>query len=580
MALCATSLPTAYDKELRRLVKLVPEADLAAFAATDKIFKTGGFRSGNAEVLRTRIQQIACGAAVITETLRRLLARRSRAHTLTGLMSLDAIADNRNALAALLGGEVLMVALLLDQRQEVRDKAEAWLKSPATIMDMPAAEAQECLKASFADFVELAGAVTEAGGISRTREAWQHQKEKLDGRIRDLSAENRRLKGVDDRLARVTNELKVSRENLKACRRNVVCLETALSQNKRENNEISADLQREKTCREERLKAALDLALAQEFHGWLSQARSVESMAADEGEHKDLLKRAEAALKKQAAFDRHSGNLAKIVERLEALENIRKRVCSVLRNALRPSPDLKAVACDIVKEIESLKALIEPDADATPLEQTVVTRINSADDNELPQLRDVPDMLRSLAVIDDIAFGRIKLAFHKRLAAVQALGVPPDTAADEQNEHTSLLGRALAGRAPAVLLIDGHNMLFGLPARYSPARGKALNDAAKRDRLIADVVRITASNPAVRAWIVFDGPTRSDTQAAPNVRVTYSGGKGEHRADGIIIENLRFFKTSAPEMRVFMVSNDKQLRETAQRLGACNVEVLELGAFL
>lgn len=580
MALCATPLPPPYEKELRRLIKLVPEVDLAVFAVTDKLFKTGGFRSGNVAVMRTRIQQIACGAAVLPETLRRLLARRSRAHTLTGLMTPEAIVENRHALAVLLGGEVLTVALLLDQRQEVRDKAEEWLKSADAFIEMPTDEAQAHLKSSFADFVELASAAPETCGISLTRESWQHQKEKLEGRIRDLSGENRRLKGVDDRLARAVNDLKENREKLKASNQKVDGLETALSQQKREMNELAAELQREKSSRDERLKAALDLALAQEFYGWLAQARAVEAVAADDGEHKDLLARAETALKKQASIDRHSGNLDQILERVETLERLRKRVSATLRNALCPSPELKAVDGAIVKEVERLKALIEPDAAATPLEQAVATRVNSADENELPQLRGVPDLLRSLAVIDDVALGRLKRAFQKRLAAVQALGVPPDKEAEEQKEHVSLLGQALAGGAPAVLLIDGHNMLFGLPTRYAPERGKALNDAAKRDRLIADIVRITAPNPAVRAWIVFDGPTRSDTQAAPNVRVTYSGGKGEHRADGVIIDNLRFFKTSAPETCVLIVSNDKQLRETAQRLGACNVEVLELGAFL
>ncbi|MDD4102345.1 MAG: hypothetical protein PHU80_06900 [Kiritimatiellae bacterium] len=580
MALCETALPPVYEKELRRLVKLVPADDLAAFAATDQIFKAGGFRSGNTAVLRTRIQQIVCGAADVSDTLRRLLARRSRAHTLTGLMSPDAIADNRHALSALLGGEVLMIALLLDHRREVRDKAENWLKTPAPFMDMTPAEAHDRLKNSFADFIELAGMVPESGGLPITREAWQHQKEKLEGRVRDLSAENRRLKGVDDRLSRVVKELKESSENLKSCNSKAAVLEKELSQAKTKAAETTAELQREKSARDERLKAALDVALAQEFHGWLAQARTVEAAAFDDKTHGDLLDRAEAALKKQAAADRHSGNLAKLIERVETLESARKRVLAALRNALRPTPELKALESEIGRELERLNTLITPDAAATPLEQSLVTRINSADDNELPNLREVPELLRALAMIDEAAFVRLKQAFKKRLATVEALGVPPDKGSEARDGKSSLLGRALAGSAPAILMIDGHNMLFGLPARYSPARGKALNDAAKRERLVADIVRVTAPNPAVRAWIVFDGPTRSDTQAAPNVRVTYSGGKGEHRADGVIIDNLKFFKSSDPGMRVFLVSNDKELCEASQRLGACNVEVLDFGAFL
>ena len=580
MALCTTVLPPAYEKELRRLVKLVPADDLAAFAATDKIFKTGGFRSGNIAVIRTRVQQIACGAAVVPETLRRLLAQRSRARTLTELLSPDAIADNRHALATLLGEEVLMVALLLDRRPEVRNKAEEWLKSQEPITVLTPEEAQEQIKSCFADFIEIAGAVPETPGIPTTREAWLRQKEKSDLRIRDLSAENRRLKGVDDRLSRVVKELKDSNDELKACRQKIAGLEKELSQKNHEANELAAELQRERVSRDERLMAAVDVALAREFHGWLAQARSVEAAALDDGSRSDLLARAETALKKQAATDRHSGNVEQILKRISDLKSVLERVRDALRNALRPTPELKAVETDISKELERLNALVGPDAAATPLEQALAAHINSADDNELPQLRGLPDLLDSLNLIDAAACDRLKMAFKKRLAALEALGVPIDVVMEKRDDALSPLGQALAGNAPAILMIDGHNMLFGLPTRYSPERGKALSDAAKRERLVADVVRVTAPNPAVRAWIIFDGPTRSDTQAAPNVRVTYSGGKGEHRADGVILDNLKFFRTSDPEMRVFMVSNDKDLRDKAHRLGACNIEVLDFGAFL
>jgi hypothetical protein len=131
-----------------------------------------------------------------------------------------------------------------------------------------------------------------------------------------------------------------------------------------------------------------------------------------------------------------------------------------------------------------------------------------------------------------------------------------------------------------MLLIDGHNVLFGLPVRYNPPRGGAVNDAEKRKKLTADIVRLAAPNPAVRAWIVFDGPTRHDTQAAPNVRVTYSGGNGEHRADNVILDNIRFFRSASPETTVFLVSNDQDLCQSARKLGAQTVAVLDLGAFL
>ena len=111
MALCSTPLTPACEKELIRLTALVPDADLAALVATEPAFQKGGFRAGNLPLLRTRLQQIACGAGEVSPALRRALARRSRAYTLTGLIAVEALTEARHALATLLGAPVLLVAL-------------------------------------------------------------------------------------------------------------------------------------------------------------------------------------------------------------------------------------------------------------------------------------------------------------------------------------------------------------------------------------------------------------------------------------------------------------------------------------
>ncbi len=579
MSLCATPLPPDCEKEIQRLVALIPDADLPALVATEPAFQTGGFRSGSKAVVRTRLHQIACGSQEISDTLRRTLARRSRSATLTGLLSPEALADSRHALAALLGKPVLLIALLLDGRREVRAKAEAWLQLPQPFIAMDPDEAIACLREKFADFVSLLGNAPVANA-PHTREAWQSQKEKLEGRLRDLQTENRRLKGVDDRLSRTVLKLKACEENLSAVREKEAASEAGLRQKTRELEEATAELAREVTRREERLTAALDLALANEFHGWLANARAVEATASDAAPHNDLLAQADAALKKQRATDRHSGNRAVLAERLEKLETTHQKVRDALVHALRQTPELKAAETALAAEIRSLTQLLEPDAPITPLEEALLAHIHTAHENDLPRLRDLPEQFAPLHVLDDAALDRIRLAFQKRLAAVQAVGVPPDPCMEERQNTTTLLGRALAGQTPAILMIDGHNVLFGLPSRYTPARGASLSEAEKRKRLTDDIARIMAPNPSVRAWVVFDGPTRSDTQASPNVRVTYSGGKGEHRADGVILDNLRFFQSSASGVPVFLVSNDHELCVAARRLGALDIDVLDFGAFL
>ena len=579
MALCPTPLTPACEKELRRLIDLIPDNELSVLAVTEPAFQNGGFRASNTAALRARVAQLACGPQPVSDALRRLIARRSRARTLTGPLALSSLTETRHALAALIGSEALLVALLLDDRQELRDKAESWMQTSLPFVSTDPAEAQARLRETFAGLAELLGSSAPTGATV-TRETWQAQKEQLELRVRDLQEEKRRLKGVDDRLARVTQKLSSTEEKRSEAQSKRETAEKSLRETARERDELKVELERETAHREERLTSSLDLALAREFHGWLAEARAVEAAAIEPAPHADLLARAEAALKKQNASDRHSGNRATLAERLSRLEAVREKVRDALANALRPAQELKTVEAELVAEIRALRKLLNPDAAATPLEEALSARIHAADDNDLPRLRDLPDLISTLNILDDAALTRLRQTFQKRLAAAQAVGTPLDPHTEERQNAASVLGRALAGQIPAILLVDGHNVLFGLPARYNPPRGGALTDAEKRKKLTDDVTRLTASNPAVRAWIVFDGPTRSDTQAAANVRVTYSGGTGEHRADGVILDNLRFFKTTSPETAVILVSNDGDLCSAARRLGAQDVAVLDFGAFL
>lgn len=576
MSIAPITLSPDCVKELERLVECLSDENLAELAATEAVLQNGGFRNSKPAILRMRVRQIVLGGVGVSPALRRMLAGRSQAAVLLRLLPLEAIAANRAALTALLRQHAFTVALLLDARAEVRAKGEEWAAAP--IEPCPAEEALAQLREVFAPLTELLGASTTAG-VPATQGAWREQKEQLELRIRELNEQNRRLKGVDDRIAGVKRQLAASEEQAAAAKRRADAAERELRMKNAAYEEVAAELQRETAHREERLIAAVDLALAKEFHGWLAAARTVEAAAQDVAAADDLLAQAEAALAHQAAIDRHSGNRAKLEQRLDALEAAHGRIVSALRHALRQSPDLKQAERGLAAEIDRLRKTLGCATEEDAVADALIRRIHVAHDNELPKLRTLPDVLASSGLLDGEARGRVREAFQKRFSAIQALGVPPDPVTEEKRTTVSVLGRVLAGQVSAILLVDGHNVVFGLPTRYNPPRGGSASEAEKRNRLTSDIVRVMAPNPASRAWIVFDGESRSDTQAAPNVRITYSGGTGEHRADGVLLDNIRFFRGADPGMTVLLVSNDTDLCKSAVRLGAQTVSVLELGSF-
>ena len=130
---------------------------------------------------------------------------------------------------------------------------------------------------------------------------------------------------------------------------------------------------------------------------------------------------------------------------------------------------------------------------------------------------------------------------------------------------------------PEIILVDGHNAIHGLPAKYAKPSGNSGADIRERGRLARDVARCFERTPQVRVQIIFDGPHHQETHETPNVTVVYSGGSGQHRADDCILERLVFFKKEFPEMRLTLVSDDAALRSKAEKRGATVQGVKEFG---
>lgn len=579
MSISTTKLTDSCKKELLRIIGYVTDKELKTLLKTESSFNAGGFRSQKPALLRKRLEQLVFSGTEISRQVRSVLASHSRSTSLLGHLSTETLASTATAWAALLGEHVFITAALLDARAAVRKKAEMWLGRTPHFVAVEPEKALRELSETFGDIRGIFG-MDPSGTQPVTKESWNDKKERLDQRIKTLQAENRRLKGVDDKNTRTNTLLKKQQEECSLLNEKLKKNESALRKTRSELESVKAELQRETSRREERLQAALDISLSREFHGWLAEAKAVEIEAGNKVTADDAVEFAKAALKKQAQVDRHSKNRLELGERLKQLTELQQEISETLQHAIHQSPDLKQAQAKLTGEINHLQSLLTPQLDLSPMEIALIKNIHSVPDDALPAIRSLPRQLCELKLIKSAALKNIEAEFNKRLSAIEATGVPVDPEMEMRTDAAARLGRALAGKEPAILLLDGHNVLFGLQARYMPPRGKAVPDKKKRQKLVEDVVRIAEPNPALRAIILFDGHTRSDTDPSPNVRVTYSGGEGEHRADKVIVDQIRFFKSAYPQSTVLLVSNDNELCRNARKLGAQDLSVLDFGGFL
>jgi len=152
--------------------------------------------------------------------------------------------------------------------------------------------------------------------------------------------------------------------------------------------------------------------------------------------------------------------------------------------------------------------------------------------------------------------------------------------AEALRHHAAVSVEGERPREPEIILVDGHNVIHGLPAKYAKPSGNSGADIRERGRLAQDIARRFERTPQARVQIIFDGPRHQETCVVPNVTVVYSGGSGQHRADDCILERIVFFKREFPEMRLTLVSDDVALCVKAEKKGATVQGVKEFGKLM
>ena len=98
---------------------------------------------------------------------------------------------------------------------------------------------------------------------------------------------------------------------------------------------------------------------------------------------------------------------------------------------------------------------------------------------------------------------------------------------------------------------DGWNLILG-----------SAKEARGRDELVA-----RAQACGRRVWIVFDGPDEAVRRVDARVRVSYTGGTGEQRADRLICDFVRMAAFLGLADRVTVRTHDKALLAQIRRLG-------------
>lgn len=387
-----------------------------------------------------------------------------------------------------------------------------------------------------------------------------------------LEREIAKAKAAEDRAADAEARAEEASKEAAAMRRRAIAAEEALDFERRHAAELA--------------DANVERRLSEEFATWLGGRRAAmiaeaartipdcrPATASGDGSAEAQpapLRRLLAAMERQAAADPAAASRSFLEARLASYTKALASASALIADSLSPSAELIAAHEALAEEAAHLSALLGSSSAPAPVTDIVSAleqEAAKASERELPEVQHLARRLADMGVLADASANTVRERVRARYAALYAKRGTPDEA--EASSPSGMLRRAIANGEALVLLVDGHNALFALQSRYCRPQDHRGPPAEARDWLVADIAQMAASSPNCRVIIVFDGPERTESSPSGNVKVIYSGGgtsEVEHRADDVIVDELRFLSRSGA--RTLVATNDNGLASRAAKLGA------------
>lgn len=580
--------------EILALVDNAADEEVADYVkhADPDLARGFGIKPQNAPTFRERIKRQISGGKDFSFNLRRLL-QRNRKLRYPAPLNVEFLKVHLPAIFALYGREKFLVSLLLDDRKELGEIA-----ADAIDNQLPAATdnavieaykeasrslAQGLLQDLHEDFVpdEKAAGTADEGALRAAQSKIASLEEQLSatGRKRDESVA-------------ATKEIKARLTVAEAAAAKVPGLESALETAKTELIALKAKLKSAeaeladlKENQEQAVLALVQKELEEYHRKWIVAPEKFETACRETlklARDGDVLARAREVMARQREMDRASGNRGQLQARMEALRAAREEATGLAKDAITPLPALKTVIDDLGQEIAGIAAKLGMDAPAPDFVGLAQARIAGAGDaKELQSINQWLDLMDEMGIVDARSMQNLYEAYHAKISLVydtrQPVAIVP---AREPQNALWRLKQGLAGNETMLLLLDGYNVILSLPDIYGGVNPDKSPGEEVRSMLTAQLQRIAASSPACEIRIYFDGPVSGARSISGNVKVIFSGGEGDHRADRAICDDLDYECRERSAMTRILITSDRELGSNAAQRGAQVVRVNEFAELL
>ncbi len=584
-------IPSVLLSELGKTVDQVKSGPLLALAKLTPALSRGlRLTPANSKFIRQRLAARLLEPGRLSDEIRQFLAQEGLNGELVMVLSKAVLSAGLTELLAIYGRERLLAALLVDSRIEVRQLAidycrqAGWQGRPLPDRLTAVTTLTETLRPflhSLADMRPEEPIV--ACSTDSAEEGGQH----------DADGYRRRIADLEERLRNIRAEQKTDRKidaKVEVLKRQAVDLEEKLAR-ERQGRLTAEAAQAQATARidellkaqDEAVRSGIEAEMQSVVRGWLAGPerldKAVDALAA--GADTDILARVQTVLATQAERDRHYGHRTLLRQRLADLREAESTLLQAAAESLNPLPEMAPLVAELRAEAGRLEALLEESVPESVVTRRFAALIKQAEDQEA--LTRIKGLLQDLETHGCLSPEECRLLYREYHGSLERLFdrfAPAPLPVIKESDPLLVVKRGFSGGGRFRWLLDGYNILFGLPELFAASYEDNHPALKARQLLLAMVDRGLAGTEGL-ADVFFDGELSAEENFSPRVKAVYSGGGGagvRNRADQAIIAAL---ESQAPgAVPCVVVSNDRELTERCRALGARVMPLAQFAAIL
>jgi hypothetical protein len=493
-------------------------------------------------------------------------------------LSLRAIKHGGEDWIAYFGTEPYLGSLLLDDRETVRDFAREEYKK---INKKPKGNLHKLVDTAnligkFSPFLQtiqllLTGveSKTQIAPTKATPEKIQMSKEAEESLIENSTLVKRLRRELNEERSNLTESDKKLNLSIKNEKKHFSDLREKII----ECNNLQQDFQ-------QKVAKGISDALQNRLGKWINPT---ENLIQEQSSTKSVFQQAKAALQNQEKIDLRYKTISQLRENLKEALDLKENLTRAIDESLRISPDIHIAMKKIQIEIQNIETILNKGSIAPDSSHLIDIARKLKTSGTIEQVIELKTLITNEIANQvwpiDEGSKAFDLINQRILHFYTTNDLSSQVKVDDLNRLTPLkfLRNSLYSGTPCHILIDGHNLLHKIRALIDPIHfdTKSGPNRLARNLLIGKLRDLVESQPSINCELWFDGPEDTEWRENDNLRVLFSGGTGDNRADSRIIESLNSLAYRRIEGEIFVVSDDGGVLNKSKEFKGIGVSPVE-----